>query len=43
MSSDLLLAFLSLDGLTLVCILGTALLFGVFGFLFFAEKTLKKQ
>lgn len=37
------LAFFFLEGLTLVCLIGTALLWGVFGFLYVAEKKLKKQ
>jgi len=36
-------AFLFLDGLTLVCLIGTVLLLGVFGFLFYAEQQIKKQ
>ncbi len=37
------LAFFFLEGLTLVCLIGTALLWAVFGFLYVAEKKLKKQ
>jgi hypothetical protein len=37
------LAFFFLEGLTIVCIAGTAMLWVIFGFLFFAERTLKKD
>ncbi len=33
-------AFL-MDGLTIVCVASTAMLYTVFGFLYFAEKSLK--
>ena len=36
-------SFLFLDGLTLVCLVGTALLFVVFAFLFVVEKKSKKR
>ncbi len=36
-------SFLFLDGLTLVCLVGTILLFGVFGFLFIVERKMNKQ
>lgn len=32
-----------LEGLTIVCIVGTILLWVVFGFLFFAERGVKKD
>ena len=32
-----------IEGLTLVCIIGTAILWGIFGFLFVVERKLKKQ
>ena len=31
-----------IEGLTLVCIIGTAILWGIFGFLYVAEKKLNK-
>ena len=37
------LSILFLDGLTLVCLVGTVLLFVVFGFLFFVEKKMNKH
>ena len=37
------LASFFLEGLTIVCMIGTILLWVVFGFLFFAERRLKKQ
>jgi len=37
------LAFFFLEGLTIVCMVGTILLWAVFGFLFFAERGLKKE
>ena len=37
------LAFFFMEGLTLVCLIGTVLLWAVFGFLYVAEKKLKKQ
>jgi hypothetical protein len=37
------LASFFLEGLTIVCMVGTILLWVVFGLLFFAERTLKKQ
>lgn len=36
-------AFLFIEGLTVVCLIGTVLLWGVFGFLYVAERHLKKQ
>ncbi len=35
-------AMLLLDGLTIVCVASTLMLIGVFGFLFFAERSLNK-
>jgi hypothetical protein len=37
------LASFFLEGLTIVCMVGTILLWVVFGFLFFAERSLKKD
>ncbi len=34
---------LFIEGLTLVCMIGTALLWGVFGFLYIAERNLKQK
>ena len=37
------LSILFLDGMTLVCLAGTVLLFGVFGFLFVVERKMNKH
>ena len=37
------LASFFLEGLTIVCMVGTILLWVVFGFLFFAERGMKKD
>ncbi len=41
--SALALSILFLDGLTLVCLVGTVLLFVVFGFLFVVERKMNKH
>lgn len=36
-------AFFFIEGLTLVCLIGTLLLWGVFGFLFVIERKMKMK